>query len=618
MNSVKPKNLAAPSKTPAVAVSGSSDHQGAETAMRVGVSGEQFEALPNGLLQCHSCCREYDIQPDEKPQSVTDACPADDCPSHWEERGIPNPEFPDEEPVRTAVGLLSMVRADTPLPPGSLLVLRTTALDDDDGRNRCTLAGELWEVHGRGKDELDLVAPATGGWVKMTREELCQEACLFRPDPGVSVGALMLTGLPGVSAELRKDASENDDERRSAACLYAVREALAAGRRHYPTIYSYLESDDAAAGSFQVVVTFEAAKVEHRLNAVRDFDLDGGYCTRAYRVDENDEPARVEDQVRADLDTVFPRQWVVKDGHGRPEIVCADLLRAAKDILGDSAVVSRLQQDLISTDFDDESGYVDIQERAIEHLATNGYDARFEPGAIVIERAKAKHPALHIPENGGDPKTVLTHYVHGVPEVAESELGKRLRRDMSDLWNVNGGLAPAMPEYIPLLRDIMAHPHIAGTPAEAQIQGTLDSYLPGGRVLGGGHSVLFPYADHFEDVVEQILPWDSGSKMKAREDGAQGRLGDPSHPKEEDAVIGTFLTQTGMRACGNIRLKPEVIDALREQMLNVEYDTISFSLHHHKESGRSLLVAKYGQIIGSHYLAYFDTESVPGWLTSKE
>lgn len=48
--------------------------------------------------ECQSCGREYGTDL-ENDGIVNDICPADDCPSLWEDQEIKSPEFPKSEVV---------------------------------------------------------------------------------------------------------------------------------------------------------------------------------------------------------------------------------------------------------------------------------------------------------------------------------------------------------------------------------------------------------------------------------------------------------------------------------------------------------------------------------------
>lgn len=54
-------------------------------------------------LQCPCCGRDFAGDDVLRPG---DDCPADECPSHWEEVGIPHPDFPS-----VTVNLLDAVNA---------------------------------------------------------------------------------------------------------------------------------------------------------------------------------------------------------------------------------------------------------------------------------------------------------------------------------------------------------------------------------------------------------------------------------------------------------------------------------------------------------------------------
>lgn len=78
------------------------------------------------------------------------------------------------------------------------------------------------------------------------------------------------------------------------------------------------------------------------------------------------------------------------------------------------------------------------------------------------------------------------------------------------------------------------------------------------------------------------------------------------------SVIGSFL-HVKRDNYQSMQVKPskEVLDWIRDHMISVDYDTIVFQIVVHDDSN-ALVVAHYGQIIGSRYLAYIDAATIPG------
>ena len=54
---------------------------------------------------------------------------------------------------------------------------------------------------------------------------------------------------------------------------------------------------------------------------------------------------------------------------------------------------------------------------------------------------------------------------------------------------------------------------------------------------------------------------------------------------------------------------------INEYMLYIEYDNITFEIIVH-DPRNALVIARYGQIIGSRYIAYIDAKTIPAEVTA--
>ena len=120
-----------------------------------------------------------------------------------------------------------------------------------------------------------------------------------------------------------------------------------------------------------------------------------------------------------------------------------------------------------------------------------------------------------------------------------------------------------------------------------------------------GRKVLFPEADTFKDIFEQV---DSGKKIVAviksdYEKGSQMSVSNwVSSSRVGHGVDHSFYATP----------KKSVIEAIEENMIIVSYDEIYFEIVD-RGGGSALVLAKYNQIIGSRYLAFIDPKTIPGY-----
>jgi hypothetical protein len=76
--------------------------------------------------------------------------------------------------------------------------------------------------------------------------------------------------------------------------------------------------------------------------------------------------------------------------------------------------------------------------------------------------------------------------------------------------------------------------------------------------------------------------------------------------------LGPFCTIEfpGSRRSVAVRALPATVEAIRPRIVTPD-DHLSFRIVGHKGTGRALVVAEHGYIIGSHWLAYIDPATIP-------
>ena len=110
-----------------------------------------------------------------------------------------------------------------------------------------------------------------------------------------------------------------------------------------------------------------------------------------------------------------------------------------------------------------------------------------------------------------------------------------------------------------------------------------------------GREINFPEAQKFSDLFARI----------------DSRIED--HNPAGLIKISSYCALSGQDFdYSSIEVEPakQLIDWVVEHMLYIEHDDITFSIVRHDEKN-ALVLAKYGQIIGSSYLAYIDTSTIP-------
>lgn len=330
-------------------------------------------------------------------------------------------------------------------------------------------------------------------------------------------------------------------------------------------------------------------------------------------------------------------QWTIKGGHGRPHVITGEVLALTERLMPASERLGSLRQAFAEAPAGDDLEQSDLQDALFTVLEEGGYSVHNTRedlcGDFVITRAKDGGNAerqtaattmgvggeaalvadpdaglgftirtpLALVEDAGSPKSVLIHYtVADRAPLKDTPLG----REIADGLRAISNLGPdTLPDHLPLLQKLLTHPEIAGTPEGEQIQNTIDSYFPDGHWIA--HGVMFPGAHRFGDLFSEVEPRAAESKSEVI-----GRLGDEPWATEITDLILVGRLGSGGGIC-RVVPQPGLVEGLREKMLNVEYDSIHFTTHYHKESDHVLVVAQHSQIIGSRYLAYVPASTCP-------
>lgn len=86
------------------------------------------------------------------------------------------------------------------------------------------------------------------------------------------------------------------------------------------------------------------------------------------------------------------------------------------------------------------------------------------------------------------------------------------------------------------------------------------------------------------------------------------------HQRPTGNYISSFVSISGTRGHDALKAdpRPEVLDYVRANMIQVDYDTIYFQIIvQNGDPETALVTAQYNQIIGSRWLAYIKTRTIP-------
>lgn len=118
--------------------------------------------------------------------------------------------------------------------------------------------------------------------------------------------------------------------------------------------------------------------------------------------------------------------------------------------------------------------------------------------------------------------------------------------------------------------------------------------------------LLLPDAVDFADVFARCVPYDDRAKLPepARLDP------DPQYPHMPGPAIGRYLSVREPYQSWAVVPRPETVAAVKPNMLSIYGDSLSWEIVNH-DNGFSLVIIRHSCIIGSRYVAYVRSASVP-------
>lgn len=119
----------------------------------------------------------------------------------------------------------------------------------------------------------------------------------------------------------------------------------------------------------------------------------------------------------------------------------------------------------------------------------------------------------------------------------------------------------------------------------------------------------FPQIDNFGDLFHVC----SATKDEAKKPEPRKILLDNGKPSK--MTVGSFIM---MRDGNSFYAAPKdcILSEVKRSMIIIDYDELFFEIIDH-ENGWSLVVVSYNQIIGTRWLAYIKTKSIPANLKNK-
>lgn len=312
-------------------------------------------------------------------------------------------------------GKIRCITPETEIPTGTLVVLDYTEMDSDDSRERLVLAGEVGRIEGFCDGYFDLTFPASGAWIRPTKTDLVKSGLIFEPADKSGTNPIHeLLGIPGVSEALRRGAGRYAPSEEMVLTLKQVREFLSDDHRFHCQHYTYLPSaegpyedaSDCFKGNDSIVVQFKMhEELRERLERLSERGIqltgvvdgsDGEYLDLTFSMggvegDGRDQEAFL-NRVMADLGTLFPERWVVRDGHGRQDVVSSDLLAMARELTGDNAALDRIAFSLKSLSIGEEMEQAGIQDELVAYLIDRGFEVSSFDGGLAISRQEYEQP----------------------------------------------------------------------------------------------------------------------------------------------------------------------------------------------------------------------------------
>lgn len=114
--------------------------------------------------------------------------------------------------------------------------------------------------------------------------------------------------------------------------------------------------------------------------------------------------------------------------------------------------------------------------------------------------------------------------------------------------------------------------------------------------------VAFPDVTKFAELFPSVATYDAW-KATSKNLLPDGKLGNLSSYL---AISGP----SGHRSLNVVEVSPSVVDYFTEHVLVINDDALHFDLTE-LEDGKTLVCLQHNQIIGSHWLAYIETDSIP-------
>lgn len=219
-----------------------------------------------------------------------------------------------------------------------------------------------------------------------------------------------------------------------------------------------------------------------------------------------------------------------------------------------------------------------------------------------VELGLSNRNPLTMVESGGAPKALIFHHVFVNEAVKDTTQAEEIKEELRGITNLG---SDTLPEHLPMLEKLLGHSSIAGTSDAEEIQNCIDRYYPCG-VCMNGRALLYPYADRFDDLFVDVQPY---NRNTPREETVIAKMGAGRYPG--DITDFMVFSSNGVHEMARVRVQPAVVEGLRGSMLDIENDSIHFKVIHHESTNRALVIAMHSQILGSRYLAYVASASLP-------
>lgn len=124
-----------------------------------------------------------------------------------------------------------------------------------------------------------------------------------------------------------------------------------------------------------------------------------------------------------------------------------------------------------------------------------------------------------------------------------------------------------------------------------------------------GKKIGFPEAKALADLFSDVRKPEGESPIVAEWPSWEAGTWSDRSGRTKSRLAG-YLSVRDPYRWYHVTPRPEVVEYVRENMLHCSNDTITFEAVVW-DDGRALVIARYGQIIGSHYLAIIDASTIP-------